>query len=90
MSKAVVRPRAKSAAAREAAVSDIDPNFLSTGDTFEFSTTVEVKTPQNRSFWVKGGASSSVRPGEDGYDAVERVTAGVLAVVDEQVAAILS
>lgn len=88
-----VRPRVKSAAGRSLHVQTAPVekgDGLSEGDTYEFSTTAEVKNAQGRSWWVKAGATSSVRPGENGYDTEERVKEFVLRSVHEQIKEILS
>lgn len=65
-------------------------NLLDEGDTVELSMTAEVKNKQGRSFWVKGGAQSTVRPGEDAEDAKQRLATFVTGYLYEQVAEYLS
>lgn len=84
-----VRPRAKSSAT--SAVSrptgtkqPVDPwdGALDAGDKIEFSITAEVKNRQGRSFWVKGGSTITVRPGESPEQAKARQSAFVIDYVE--------
>ena len=58
---------------------------LSPGDQIEFSITAEVKNRSGRSFWCKGGTTTTIRPDESVQQAKDRAVAFVSALVDEQV-----
>lgn len=76
--KAVVKPRAKTAAASQVVRPPLDE-----GDLIEFSVTAEVKNRQGRSFWVKGGAAGRIRPGETASAAKDRISGFVIGYVDD-------
>lgn len=77
--KAVARPTKKAQP-----VSPWD-GALDEGDLIEFSITAEVKNRQGRSFWVKGGATGRVRPGEGVENARARIQSFVIDTVDQQI-----
>ena len=97
----VVRPRKKSAAASAVTVDAPAPSAparsqtpqdpwapapLDEGDKIEYGITAEVKNRAGRSFWCKGGAIITVRPGESPEEAKSRVSAFVLGMVNQQMA----
>lgn len=47
---------------------------LQTGDTFEYSLTVEVSPRRGQKAWLKVGTTSSVREAESTEQAVQRIT----------------
>lgn len=62
---------------------------LNEGDTVDYGLTVEVKHPRKGSFWPKMAATSTVRPGETGDAAMDRVMEFVARHLDQQIIDIL-
>lgn len=65
-------------------------DILDPGDLVEYGITAEVKHPKQGSFWVKAGATITVRDGEVSHEAVERVTTFVTDMLSDGVAEVLA
>lgn len=74
-----VRPRPRSAAAKQMTVEQEEPETVP-GDVIEFSVTEEVKTA-GASRWVKVGLTSQHRPNETSAEAVDRIESFVTSSV---------
>lgn len=66
------------------------PDLMHEGDLIEFSLTAEVRHPKRGSYWIKGGGTTQVRPGETANAARERLHSFVKESVDETVLEVLS
>lgn len=62
---------------------------LSPGDQVEYGLTAEVKHPRKGSWWIKVGATTTVREGEDGLMAKARATEFVHLTIEDQVSEVL-
>lgn len=79
-----VKPKQRSAAAKMAVeqARGLDPLALSTGDSVEYGLTMEVKQG-GRAYWPKVGVHSTVRAGETGEQAMDRIVTFATKTLDE-------
>lgn len=80
-----VKPRPKITPERKPVVKP-PPALLDEGDTVEYGLTTQFKHPRKGDYWIKMGATSTVRPGETEEEAMDRLVQFVVGGIDDQIA----